>query len=212
MSQHQRLSQWSATVRHHLPVLHKPYATVSAAFSVGPVFPGAGARPGAPSAGHRPPGPLCPLGAQGRAPVVWRRGGVQASRLGALPGGGAVAPPLPDAVAVADELAGGPLPVVCLAHVGRAGVSRFQIDRLATAPQSRPCPLRDPPVRELERLKWFLWHGNVYKALQAVRSVEVDLEATVANTGDGTARKLLKRVEEFHTQIEHNKGFTPEWH
>ena len=25
-------------------------------------------------------------------------------------------------------------------------------------------PLRDPVVRSLERLKWALWHGNVYKA------------------------------------------------
>jgi hypothetical protein len=29
-------------------------------------------------------------------------------------------------------------------------------------------PLRDPVIRNLERLKWFLWHGNVYKALQVV--------------------------------------------
>jgi hypothetical protein len=27
-------------------------------------------------------------------------------------------------------------------------------------------PLRDPVIRNLERLKWFLWHGNVYKALK----------------------------------------------
>ena len=28
--------------------------------------------------------------------------------------------------------------------------------------------LRDEVVRELERLKWCLWHGNVYKALQVI--------------------------------------------
>jgi hypothetical protein len=42
--------------------------------------------------------------------------------------------------------------------------------------------LRHPVVRELERLKWFLWHGNVYKAVQVVQSVEIDLDAAVANT------------------------------
>jgi hypothetical protein len=31
--------------------------------------------------------------------------------------------------------------------------------------------LRSAVVRELERLKWFLWHGNVYRALQMVESV-----------------------------------------
>jgi hypothetical protein len=72
-------------------------------------------------------------------------------------------------------------------------------------------PLRDPVVRELDRLKWFLWHGNVYKALQVVQLVEMDLDAAVANTGDGTARRLPKAVEEFHTYIAHNQGFIPNY-
>ena len=70
--------------------------------------------------------------------------------------------------------------------------------------------LREAVVRELERLKWFLWHGNVYRALQMVESVEMDLDVAAA-TGDGTARKLLKAVEEFHTYIEHNGGFIPNY-
>jgi hypothetical protein len=71
--------------------------------------------------------------------------------------------------------------------------------------------LRDPVVRELERLKWFLWHGNVYKALQVVQLVEMDLDAAEATSRDNTARKLLKAVEEFHTYIENNKGFIPNY-
>jgi hypothetical protein len=31
----------------------------------------------------------------------------------------------------------------------------------------------------------------------------------VATTGDGTARKLLRAVEEFHTYIERNRAFIP---
>jgi hypothetical protein len=72
-------------------------------------------------------------------------------------------------------------------------------------------PLRDPVVQELERLKWFLWHGNVYKALQVVQSVEMDLDAAVATSRDHTARKLLKAVEEFQTYIENNQGFIPNY-
>jgi hypothetical protein len=45
--------------------------------------------------------------------------------------------------------------------------------------------LRDPVARSLERLKWFLWHGNVYRALQAA---EMDLDVAAA-TGAGTARR-----------------------
>ncbi len=44
----------------------------------------------------------------------------------------------------------------------------------------------------LERLKWFLWHGNVYKALQVVQSVEMNLDAAVATSSNDTARKRLK--------------------
>jgi hypothetical protein len=70
--------------------------------------------------------------------------------------------------------------------------------------------LREAVVRELERLKWFLWHGNVYRALQAVESVEMDLDVAAA-TGDGTARKLFKAVEEFHTYIDRNRAFIPNY-
>jgi hypothetical protein len=80
-----------------------------------------------------------------------------------------------------------------------------------TRDEDKDYPLRDPVVKELERLKWFLWHGNVYKALQVVQAVEMDLDAAVATSGNDTARKLLKAVEEFHTYIENNKGFIPNY-
>ena len=72
-------------------------------------------------------------------------------------------------------------------------------------------PLRDPVVRNLERLKWYLWHRNVYKALQVVQFIEMDLDAAVAMSGQAIARKLLKAVEEFHTYNENNKGFIPNY-
>jgi hypothetical protein len=64
--------------------------------------------------------------------------------------------------------------------------------------------VRAPVTTELDRLKWFLWHGNVYQALQVIQCVEGDLEVAVATSGDGTARKLLKAIEEFHTYIRNN--------
>jgi hypothetical protein len=68
--------------------------------------------------------------------------------------------------------------------------------------------LGDAVVRELERLLWFLWHGNVYRTFQVVESVEMDLDVAAA-TGDGTVRKLRKAVEEFHTYIARNRAFIP---
>src|SRR5215471_6683601 len=68
-----------------------------------------------------------------------------------------------------------------------------------------------PVTTELERLKWFLWHGNVYQALQVIQVVEGDLEVAVATSRDSTARKLLKAVEEFHTYIKKNAGFIPNY-
>src|SRR6266540_7367204 len=35
---------------------------------------------------------------------------------------------------------------------------------------------RADAARELERLKWFLWHGNVFRALQIVEELEMDLD------------------------------------
>ena len=70
--------------------------------------------------------------------------------------------------------------------------------------------LREAVVRALERLKWCLWHGNVYWACQVVESVEMDLDMTAA-TGDGTARKLFKAVQEFHTYIDRNRAFIPNY-
>src|SRR2546427_10621160 len=69
--------------------------------------------------------------------------------------------------------------------------------------------LRDDVVRELERIKWFLWHGNVFQALKELRSVEGDLEAAAYESNDATARKLCKAVQEFTTYIERNGGFFP---
>ena len=50
-------------------------------------------------------------------------------------------------------------------------------------------------------LKWALWHGNVYKAFHKIVALAMDLDVAVAITGDATARKLLKAMEEFHTYL-----------
>jgi hypothetical protein len=78
-----------------------------------------------------------------------------------------------------------------------------------TSPEGRT--LRDDVLREFERIKWFLWHGNVFQALEQLRSVAGDLEATAYESDDAIAWKLCKAVQEFTAYIEHNGGFIPNY-
>lgn len=72
-------------------------------------------------------------------------------------------------------------------------------------------PLRDEVVRQLERTKWFLWHGNVYKALQVLQSVLFDLEMASCERDDPKIGKLCKAVQDFYTYIESNQAFIPNY-
>jgi hypothetical protein len=77
---------------------------------------------------------------------------------------------------------------------------------------------RDPPSepadedesrldKQLESLKWHLWHGNVYRALQIVEDLEWDLESPEERSE--RVKKLLKAVGEFHHYIEVNQASIP---
>jgi hypothetical protein len=65
------------------------------------------------------------------------------------------------------------------------------------------------PEKPLERLKWHLWHGNVYRALQITEDLEADLEAR--DDGSERAKKLLKAVKEFRHCIEVNRSSIPNY-
>ena len=58
--------------------------------------------------------------------------------------------------------------------------------------------------KTLESLKWYLWHGNVYQALQ-----EIDWLADLLYVDDLTSkqRRFLQKVEEFKTYIANNQSF-----
>jgi hypothetical protein len=72
-------------------------------------------------------------------------------------------------------------------------------------------PLRDEVLRQLERTKWFLWHGNVFQALQVLQSVLFDLEMATFERDDGKIGKLCKAVQDFHTFIDRNRDFIPNY-
>jgi hypothetical protein len=72
-------------------------------------------------------------------------------------------------------------------------------------------PLRDEVVRQLERSKWFLWHGNVFQALKVLTTIHLDLELASWERDDGKIGKLCKAVQEFHTFIDCNQAFIPNY-
>jgi hypothetical protein len=72
--------------------------------------------------------------------------------------------------------------------------------------------LKEPTLKVLESIKWYLWHGNTYEALQHLETLEMDLDAaTDEENKDTTTRKLLRAVEEFHTYIANNQAFIPNY-
>jgi hypothetical protein len=64
-------------------------------------------------------------------------------------------------------------------------------------------------AEELTRLKWFLWHGNVFRALQTVDDLQVDLDNTEQPSIE--QQKLLKMVTEFAGYIRANGAWIPNY-
>jgi hypothetical protein len=63
--------------------------------------------------------------------------------------------------------------------------------------------------KDLERMKWYLWHGNAFRALELLRFIEMDLE--MFELENKVSRKLLKFVQEFAHYIEVNQNFIPNY-
>lgn len=59
----------------------------------------------------------------------------------------------------------------------------------------------------LTRIKHYLWHGNVFQALETIDMLEGDVE-TIEDPTDAI-QKLLKGVYELRTYIENNRAYIP---
>jgi hypothetical protein len=78
-------------------------------------------------------------------------------------------------------------------------------------PQFPAAPSADPAgevAAQLERLKWFCWHGNVVRALHTVEDITIDLDTT--EPGREQAR-LLQAVREFETYLRANADRIPNY-
>ena len=62
----------------------------------------------------------------------------------------------------------------------------------------------------LERIKWYLWHGNVFRALHETESLVWDLEECDDELSSN-GRKLAKSLDEFRTYLHNNRGSIPNY-
>jgi len=63
--------------------------------------------------------------------------------------------------------------------------------------------------KQLESVKWYLWHGNVFRALQGLEDLAMDLD-DIEPVTEGL-KKLWKAVHEFQGYIAVNKPFIPNY-
>ena len=71
--------------------------------------------------------------------------------------------------------------------------------------------LRETALKLIESGNWYLWHGNVFQALKQLEFLETDLETANFESPSETTRKLLQAIKEFHTYIERNRAFIPNY-
>ena len=71
------------------------------------------------------------------------------------------------------------------------------------------CEARVSALKELESIKWYLWHGNVFEALEHIGYMEMEADGEII-TG-ACAGKLRKALDELHTYIERNQAMIPNY-
>ena len=81
---------------------------------------------------------------------------------------------------------------------------------MANGLRSRDHPkLATEVAEDLERPKWFLWHGNVFRALQVVEALEIDLDDSEHLSPE--QRKPLTAVTEFGGYLRANVTSIPNY-
>lgn len=61
--------------------------------------------------------------------------------------------------------------------------------------------------KDIDAVKWYLWHGNVFSSLQRLENIEDDLNCV----DNQKALKLYNTVIEFYGYISNNRSFIPNY-
>jgi hypothetical protein len=68
---------------------------------------------------------------------------------------------------------------------------------------------RQELLKQIERIQHYLWHGNVFQALQQIEFLQMDIDCLEEQTPK--VQKLQKGVEEFWTYVQNNSHFIPNY-
>lgn len=64
--------------------------------------------------------------------------------------------------------------------------------------------------KDLDTIKWYLWHGNVYKALQSIELLSWALDDYIEQP-KSKGGKLLELLEDFNVYIQLNSAYIPNY-
>lgn len=86
---------------------------------------------------------------------------------------------------------------------------RFTI--LKQLSQKKP-PKESPKIgKELDRAKWYLCHGKVYRSLEVLEEIRFCVEPSDEKSKESRLYKIWKKVDELHQNIEINAPFIPNY-
>lgn len=94
-------------------------------------------------------------------------------------------------------------------HLKRAGQHAKGLPEQAGNIEEEPAALRAEAEKRPESLKWYLWHGNVFQALEEIEDLQALLDdgQDLADSGE----KLAKAIDEFLTYIQASAPFIPNY-
>jgi hypothetical protein len=92
------------------------------------------------------------------------------------------------------------------------------MNQVAKGLTKRDAQMKKTILKDLTSIKWYLWHGNVFKALQLIEDLldDIFILADHEKKPCPEAKKLYKMMDEFHTYISNNGAMIPNygdrWH
>jgi hypothetical protein len=67
------------------------------------------------------------------------------------------------------------------------------------------------PTEEIERIKWYLWHGNVFRALKTTESLLFFSTEDFEEKPNSNEHKLFRQLEDFYSYIKNNSCLIPNY-
>lgn len=84
------------------------------------------------------------------------------------------------------------------------------LNQMAKGISKKALNLETDISKELESIKWYLWHGNVFRALQLLKNLVDDLEMVIFDGNkQSEVKKLFRTMRDFKTYITRNEAYIP---